>query len=64
MLEQIVPKGQVCMAASQYKNCKRKQEQAAKYTQPKGYCNKILCKYLAVKDIQQAKGYVKQCVDC
>ena len=54
MLKQIVRKGQVCMAASQYKKCKRKQGQATKYTQPKGKCNKIPCKYLAGKDIQLA----------
>ena len=32
-------------------NCKWKQEIAEKYTCPKGYCNKILCKYLAGKDM-------------
>ena len=56
MLKQIVPKGQVCKAASQYKNCKRKQGQAAKYTQPKGNCNEILCKYLAGKDIYRQQN--------
>ena len=30
------------MAAGQYKNCNRKQGSAAKYTWPKGNCNKIL----------------------
>ena len=50
MLKQIVPKGQECMTGGQYENCKRKLGYAAKYTQAKGNCNKIPCKYLAGKD--------------
>ena len=63
MLKQIAPKGKVCITEGYYKNYNRKQRYAVTYTWLKGNCNKILCKYLAGKDMYK-KAIKKQYVGC